>query len=290
MNTNISLTQATKDFSENLKTSGRATATVLAYTKDIDQLVEFLNKDNKLKIGQVNQQDIVAFKENLRSKNYTAKSISRKINSIKSFFKYLTYQGKIEKNPAEQIEHPKYEITPPRILTQMEYRALRDACKDDSRMSAVIELLLQTGMRISEVANLTTDNLDFKNNSIVLEEHDTHPGRTVPMNNPIKAILQKYIEERPRCKVRQLFVTKTCNPFLVRNIRSSIDRFFRLAGIKNAKVNDLRHTFIAHQLSCGAPLTYISQMAGHKRLSTTEKYLQFIDNKKDGNKNRLFDL
>ena len=290
MSSNLNLTQAAKNFEEHLKTSGRATATILAYTKDIDQLIVFLTADNKTEIKKINQQDINAFKESLMSQDYTAKSISRKINSIKSFFKYLTYQGQLDKNPAEQIEHPKYEITPPRILTQMEYRALRDACKEDSRMASVIELLLQTGMRISEVANLTIQNLDFQKDAIIIDEHDTHPGRTVPMSNSVKATLQKYIEDRPRCKARGLFVTKTCNPFLVRNIRSSIDRYFRLAGIKNVKVNDLRHTFIAHQLSCGAPLTYISQMAGHKRLSTTEKYLQFIDSKKDGNKNRLFEL
>jgi len=63
----------------------------------------------------------------------------------------------------------------------------------------------------------------------------------------------------------------------VRNIRTAIDRYFRLAGIKGAKVNDLRHTFIVEQLKAGTPLVYVSQLVGHKRITTTEKYLKLIE-------------
>ncbi|HNQ17268.1 MAG TPA: tyrosine-type recombinase/integrase, partial [Candidatus Woesebacteria bacterium] len=73
------------------------------------------------------------------------------------------------------------------------------------------------------------------------------------------------------------FLTKTCRPFLVRNIRTALDRYFRMAGIKEAKVNDLRHTFVAEQLKAGTPLVYVSQLVGHKRITTTEKYLKLID-------------
>ena len=65
---------------------------------------------------------------------------------------------------------------------------------------------------------------------------------------------------------------------MIRNIRTAIDRYFRIAGIKGAKVNDLRHTWVAHQLQSGTSLLIVSKLAGHKRLSTTERYLQFIQN------------
>ena len=64
---------------------------------------------------------------------------------------------------------------------------------------------------------------------------------------------------------------------MVRNIRSTIDRYFKIAGIENAKVNDLRHTFIAHHLTQGVSILRLSKISGHKRLSTTEKYLQYIE-------------
>ena len=82
---------------------------------------------------------------------------------------------------------------------------------------------------------------------------------------------------RPRSREKTLFLTKTCRPFLVRNIRTAIDRYFRLAGIKDGKVNDLRHTFIIEQLKAGTPLVYVSQLVGHKRITTTEKYLKLIE-------------
>ena len=78
--------------------------------------------------------------------------------------------------------------------------------------------------------------------------------------------------------------------YLFKNIRTAIDRYFRLAGIKEAKVNDLRHTWVAHQLQSGVPMTMVSKLAGHKRLSTTEKYLQFIQGHNGEGKVKLEEL
>ena len=121
---------AQNEFQKSLEASGRATATILAYTKDIEQLLDFVSKTGKTTPEQVGTEDINAFKNHLSEKNYTAKSISRKINSIKSFFRYLQSQKKIESNPATSVTHPKYQLKPPRILTKIEYRALRDACRE----------------------------------------------------------------------------------------------------------------------------------------------------------------
>lgn len=283
--TKVDLVTSIKSFKEQLSSLGRASATILAYTKDIEQLAAFLKKDNKTFPEQIVQEDIDAFKEDLNQKNYTAKSISRKLNSIKAFFRYLKNQNLIQVNPASQVSHPKYDLKPPRVLPKLEYRALRDACRGDIRISAIVELLLQTGMRISELANLTMEDLDLTNNKITIKAYESHPERIVPLNTAAKQSLEAYLAERPKGGAKNVFITKTGNPFLVRNIRSSIDRYFQLAGIKDAKVNDLRHTFIAQQLMAGTPLVYVSKLAGHKRLSTTEKYLEFISEK--GNKDKL---
>jgi integrase/recombinase XerC/integrase/recombinase XerD len=67
---------------------------------------------------------------------------------------------------------------------------------------------------------------------------------------------------------------------LIRNIRTAVNRYFRIAGIEGAKVNDLRHTFVVEQLKAGVPIVELSHMVGHKRLSTTEKYLAFLNGTK----------
>lgn len=287
---NQSVKQAIQLFKENLSKQGRASATILAYSKDIEQLSVFAASKGKTELQDITKDDIDSFKDDLTAKSYTTKSISRKINSIKSFFIYIVGSGLITSNPATEVTHPKYDIKPPRILDKIEYRALRDACKDDLRMAAIVELLLQTGMRISELANLQISDINMENNQLVIRPFESHPERTIPFNQPAKESLDKYLAIRPKSAKTNVFITKTGNPFLIRNIRSNLDRYFHNAGIQNAKVNDLRHTFIAQQLSSGSPLVYISKLAGHKRLSTTEKYLEFISEKPAKDKPKLIDL
>jgi site-specific recombinase XerD len=275
--TNKQLTTAQKKFVTYLKNQGRATATILAYGKDTEQLVEFLNKKQITQAGSVLSEHIEAFKEYLADNNYIAKSISRKLNSIKTFFRFLEEEKLVKDNPAATIPHPKYEVKPPRILSKTEYRALRDAARDDKRMAAVIEILLQTGIRISELGRLQLD--DVANKEIQIRAYESHSERTVPLNQAAKNALDRYQNIRPKTRNKNVFVTKTGRPLLVRNIRAAIDRYFKIAGVEKVTVNDLRHTFISHQLVAGASVVLIQRLVGHKRLSTTEKYLELISDK-----------
>lgn len=273
----MALVELHHQFTSFLQASGRAHATVIAYSKDVEQIVQFLLADGKTSVDQVTASEIEAFKELLKKQRYTGKSISRKINSIKAFFRFVISQGVLTENPAEVIVHPKYDQAPPRVLSKLEYRALRDACRADIRIYAIVEVLLQTGMRISELAALQMSEVDMEHNVIAIQPQNSREARKVPLNAAAKAAIVEYLKVRPRAREKTLFLTKTCRPFLVRNIRTAIDRYFRLAGIKDGKVNDLRHTFIIEQLKAGTPLVYVSQLVGHKRITTTEKYLKLID-------------
>ncbi|MFZ5438191.1 MAG: tyrosine-type recombinase/integrase [Patescibacteria group bacterium] len=271
------LVDAHAKFEKSLREKGKANATVIAYSKDIEQLVQFVGDKGKTLVAEVTTDDIDAFKSDLKQKRYTSKSVSRKINSIKSFFRYLIGEGIVEVNPAGSVSHPKIDQAPPRVLTKLEYRALRDACRGDMRIFAIVELLLQTGMRISELAALSQEDVDLERGILLIRAQNSREERKVPLNKAAKKALIDYLKVRPRAKEKTVFLTKTCRPFLVRNIRTAIDRYFRLAGIKDAKVNDLRHTFIVEQLKASTPLVYVSQLVGHKRITTTEKYLELIE-------------
>lgn len=278
MATALDLKTASSQFTDYLGSRRRAAATIVAYSKDIEQLTRFLANLGKKTIAEVTRDEIDAFLKKLGSDNYKAKSVSRKINSIKTFFRFLKSSGAVPVDPAAEIEHPKYEVKPPRILSKLEYRALRDACRGDIRTHAIVELFLQTGIRIGELANLTTE--DVKDAELHIAPREGHAERAVPLNKAAKEALNRYLEIRNGPADGQisnaLFITKTGRPLLIRNIRTAIDRYFRIAGIEDAKVNDLRHTFIAHHLMAGTPITTLSKLVGHKRLSTTEKYLEFI--------------
>ncbi|MBI3887730.1 tyrosine-type recombinase/integrase, partial [Candidatus Microgenomates bacterium] len=234
------------DFVSFLRSAHKATATVIAYKKDIAQLLDYLKKAGKSNLKDVTTDDLNLFLGSLSSENYTPKSVSRKINSIKTFYRFLISNKVIDNNMASSIAHPKFDSKAPRILSRMEYRALRDACRDDARIAAIVELLLQTGMRIGELSSLTLGSIS--DNFIKIPSIEGHPAREVPMNKAAKEALNKYLAIRPKVQTEALFVTKTGHALLIRNIRTAIDRYFKIAGISGAKVNDLRHTFIAHHL------------------------------------------
>jgi integrase/recombinase XerC len=274
----ISLKDAHNQFTEYLASRKRARATIVAYGKDIEQLIAFLTNMGKKTISEVTRDEVDAFLKKLAADQYTPKSVSRKINSIKTFFRFLKASAIITGDPAIEIEHPKYEVKPPRILSKIEYRALRDACRADARIYAIVELFLQTGIRIGELANLTID--DLKEGALHIAAQEGHAERTVPLNKAAVEALDRYLATRGKDgSSRALFITKTGRPLLIRNIRTAIDRYFRIAGIEGAKVNDLRHTFIAHHLMAGTPITKLSKLVGHKRLSTTERYLELVKDK-----------
>lgn len=273
------LKAAHKQFVEHLESRRRARATIVAYSKDIEQLVSFLGNTGKKDITEISHEELAAFLKKLAADSYTPKSVSRKINSMKTFYRFLKASGIVTLDPASDIEHPKYDVKPPRILSKLEYRALRDACRGDVRTYAIVELFLQTGIRIGELANLAVE--DMRETQLHIASQEGHEERLVPLNHAAKEALASWMKMRVThpTKSQALFITKTGRALLIRNIRTAIDRFFKIAGIEDAKVNDLRHTFIAHHLMAGTAITTISKLVGHKRLSTTEKYLEFLKDK-----------
>lgn len=292
--TNPTFSALHTDFVTTLRKKSKSESTVIAYSKDIEQLLNFFSQRGVHDIKQVTLSDLEAFKISLQEQKYTPKSVSRKINSIRTFYRHLIETGKVIENPSEKLVHPKFDIKPARVLSEMEYRALRDVCRVDTRLYSIVEILLQTGIRISELANLYNEDVrtspDGKIKYLYIRSFGSHPARKVPINKSAYKAIQDYLAIRPESEDEHLFVTKTGNPLLIRNIRTTIDKAFEKAGIKDAKVNDLRNTFIAHHLANGVSLVTVSKIAGHKRISTTEKYLNLVSNGEKDEEKSLRDL
>ena len=287
--TEITLENALASFTDALTKKGKSTNTIVAYRGDINQLIKYLTTQSISTIDGVNNTSLENFKKDLIKNDYTAKSVSRKLNSIKNFFSFLVTEGIIAADPSSEIKHPKYENDIPKILKPLEYRSLRDACRNDVRTTAIVELMLQAGLRIKEIENLKLENV--KENEIFIESYESHLSRSVPLNNSSKSALKKYIDDgRYQTKSKSVFVTKTGRHLLARNIRSLLNRYFDKADIKGVKVNDLRNTFIVFQLKSGVPIDVVSQVVGHKRISTTEKYLELIDSKEESKGIKLKEL
>lgn len=283
----ITLVKAHNVFKEALEAKKLSPATILAYSTDIKQLIKFLGKDNISQVYQVKNQNLRDFQKFLMGKGYQAVSCARKLNAIRTFFEFLKKKGFIKNNPVIGINTPKFAKSTPRILSKMEYRALRDTCRSNARTAALIEIFLQTGLKVSEVASLqiqdiNKDKLFIRKNNVVY--------RDIPLTPSARKAIEKYLKERPQAKINNLFVTKNGTPLLIRNMSTILMRCFAQAEIKNASLNALRHTWIYNQLLAGIPLQVVSVLAGHKRVSTAARYLYFVDKKKLPARTKLVEL
>ena len=275
-------------FIESLKTKGRSPATFLAYRSDLEQLVDYLTKKEKVLPETVRSTDLDSFRDSLLASKYTPKSVSRKLNAVKTFFRWMVEVNFTSIDPSATVAHPKIENSLPKFLTQLEYRALRDVTRSDARIGAIVELILQTGLRISEVASLKTTGA--KDAELKSKAYGTQPERTVPLNKAGKDVLETYLAVRPKSDSPYVFISKNGKPLAVRNIRASITRFMQKAELPSYSVNDLRTTFIVENIKNGVDLVLLSQVSGHKRLSTTERYLELAKITEPGKKQSLTEL
>ena len=145
----------------------------------------------------------------------------------------------------------------------------------------MVELLLQTGLRIGELQRLSTEDIrvtPLGHRYLHIQTFGSHAMRNVPLNETAYQSIQDYLRMRPTTAVgvKSIFITKSGNAIPIRNMRSAIKRAFSRAGIKNATVNDIRNTFIAHHLANGVNVLTVAKIVGHKRISTTEKYLDVV--------------
>jgi len=275
-------------FTKSLEEKDRSPSTVLAYRADLEQLIIFLRSKNKALVDDVRQADIESFRDSLLAEKYTPKSVSRKLNAVKTFFRWLISEKLTTSDVSADVAHPKIEPSVPNFLSPLEYRALRDVVRGDTRIAAIVEIILQAGMRISEVANLKIDNI--KGEKAKIEAYATQPERNIPLNKSAREALNAYLEIRPKADSPYVFVSKNSNPLAVRNIRAAIDRYMQKAEIPGYSVNDLRTTFLVENLKAGVDLVLLSQVVGHKRLSTTERYLELAEVKEPGKKQTLEEL
>src|SRR3989338_6920222 len=190
------LRAAHDQFKNYLKDNKHSSSTIVAYGKDIEQLVAFLEELKKNHVHEVTKEDLEAFLAKMQKDGYTPKSISRKLNSTRTFYRFLKVSEYVTDDPSLLVSHPQYQLAPPRILAPTEYRALRDAARNDARMFAVIELLLQTGIRIGELASLKIS--DVQKDTLRVPSIENHVERIVPLNARAKEALNKYLEIRPK--------------------------------------------------------------------------------------------
>jgi site-specific recombinase XerD len=287
----MKLSEGVKKFLTNLEELDRSPATITAYKKDLEQLQESIGDSD---VEEIETEDINKFVEDLEEKDYTNKTISRKLNSTKSLFRFLSEKDEITEDPSIDVPHPDIKPKLPNVLPETQISAIRDKSRSNNRLYSLIELMLQSGMRIGEVSRLKLDHLQLDSNpaQLVVVEHASSPMRLVELNEKIVKVLEEYLKRRPSPPEDEdyVFNTKNGSNMIIRNIRSAVNRIFEKADVDDATVNDLRNTFIVKQLEAGVSLAKVAQQVGHKRYSSTEKYLPLIDRDQPGNGERIVEI
>jgi integrase/recombinase XerC len=247
--------------------------TVSNYGRDIRQYLIFTAD-----VVKAGEDEIRGFLEFLNKKKYSRNTIVRKVIAVRNFYKFLIKTGKIKKNPFIYILNPKEEKKLPNVLTEKETENLMSAAKGTNftslRDRAIMELLYSSGIRVNELVNLDTNDIDIVNEEIkVLGKGGKE--RIVPVGETALAILHGYVKEQKKIQPSGvLFINiKRKTRLSTRFVEMLVKKYGIKAGIiKKVTPHTLRHSFATHLLDRGADLRSVQELLGHANLSTTQIY------------------
>ena len=242
------------------------------YIRDLEKFDLFLRKDS---ISEVDYKVIRMYLVELYNKKYSAKTISRILSSLRSFYKYELNRGYIKSNPCSLISNPKVEKKLPNFLSYNEIEDIIDESSNDIkngiRNKLIIELLYSTGIRVSEVVNIKVKDIDLVDNKILVLGKG-NKERYVLVGSVLKELLKEYLDIRVS-NSEFLIVNKYGKQISTRSIESIIKKVVKVKGIKNKVTpHTIRHTFATHMLNEGADLKVVQELLGHENLKTTEIY------------------
>ncbi|MEN3189897.1 MAG: tyrosine recombinase XerC [Atribacterota bacterium] len=262
--------------------------TIISYKNDLNQLFSFIRKYKLLRkndIKYIDHQIMRKFVVYLKEKKYSKRSISRKVSTARSFFKFLHKEEIIDTNPTLNLITPKIEKKLPYFLYLQEVNKLIETPSRNKlsgiRDRAILEILYGTGIRVSELTNININDIDF-NEKIIKVLGKGSKERILPLSNPVIKAIQEYVEKRhlfnkdKSAKIineNALFLNRFGGRLTARSIRRIIIKYIKIAGLnKKLSPHVLRHSFATHLLGGGADLRSVQELLGHKSLSTTQIY------------------
>lgn len=260
---------------------GYSTNTMINYENDIKEFLEFLNKENIDNIKNANYSLVRFYLMDLYDKKFSRNSVSRKLSSLRSFFKYLHKENIVEANPFSLVSSPKKEKKLPKFLYNDDIEKVFDVPNLNSSLGQrdmlILEILYDTGIRVSELVNIKLKDIDFDNKSIrILGKGNKE--RIVLYGSYAEDILNEYMKDG-----RKRILKEKNNEYLIlnakgenitsRGVRLILDNIIKKACLKvHISPHTLRHTFATHLLENGADLLTVKELLGHSSLSSTGIY------------------
>ena len=268
-------------------TRGTSKNTEVSYERDLRKMEQFLIGEGIESVDQVTPTLLNAYILLMERKKFAPSSISRSIASIRAFFQYFCQKNGWKENPAEILKAPKIEKKMPGILTIDEVDLLLKQPKESTakgiRDRAMLELLYATGIRVSELINLTLNDINLKLGYLSCSKSEKE--RVIPFGSTAKKAVEHYMEGAREellgeQKSALLFLNCSGGSMSRQGFWKVLKSYAKAAGIEqDITPHTLRHSFAAHLVQNGADLKSVQEMMGHSDISTTQIYMNINMNK-----------
>ena len=254
-----------------------------AYAADLASFTRFLRARGIGSVNAVRRHDILDYLTAERERGLSVNSVSRRLVAVKVFFRYLQQEGLLDANVTEPMESPRlWKVLPGTLSTREVERLLAapaGAGRRALRDAALLELLYASGLRVSEAAALTLDDVHLEDGYLQCFGKGSK-ARIVPFGEAARAALRRYLADpagRAACvrdpAERHLFLTYRGRRFTRQGLWKLVQGYARRAGIAHpVHPHTLRHSFATHLLANGAPLRVIQELLGHADIATTQIY------------------
>lgn len=261
---------------------GLSANTRQAYERDLRLFCKTLGFKNSDALVNVSREQITGYMTQLKEKGLAAATIARKLAAIKAFYRFMTAEGYMDSNPAEVVEAGTKGIKLPRVLSEDEVVRLLNqpdiTTAEGFRDRTMLEVLYATGMRVSELINLTLERVDL-NMKYIIAFGKGSKERIVPLGSVAAEFLQQYLEKvRPKLthagrNTNIVFLAFGGHELTRQRFWQIIRAYGRKASINKALTpHILRHSFATHLLDNGADLRSVQELLGHSDISTTQIY------------------
>ncbi len=253
-----------------------------SYLDDLSNFWIFLAEKKINRPDKVDHQVLIDYARTLKQRGLAETSVARHFSSLRAYYKFLVMEGHLETDPTQFLDSPKLPASLPKILNFEDVELLLDAINTDTHLGvrdrAMFELMYAAGMRVSEVCNLTLEQL-LLDEDLILIRGKGNKERVVPLGGEAKRWLLEYIEHsRPGLEKGYfnegiLFLNNKGRPLQRKGIWFILKKLAESVGLnKPVSPHTFRHSFATHLLEGGADLRIVQEMLGHVDISTTQIY------------------
>ncbi len=263
-------------FLRTLSGANKSAATITAYRTDLLQFVRFLHETNCTVAApaDVSRGDIAEYLAHLAERGSSGTTRARKLASIREFFRFVDAQGLVAKNPTLGVQTPKKERGSRTALRSDEYTKLLSLAGANPRDYAILQVFLQTGIRVSELCALTRSDLDFEARRVQIGNGKGQKARTIELEKKGIQAIKSYLTVRPEGLPDELFLNYQGEPLGARGVRKMLAKYLKASGItKKISPHSLRHTFATYKAERGVSPYVLREWLGHARLDTTQIYV-----------------